>query len=107
MKTTVHNKLVRDNIPEIIRAEGHEPHTRVLDREEYSQALLEKLREEVAEFSESHSIEEMADILEVLSALIRLEGFSAEELKTIRQEKREKNGAFRRRLFLTTVDRRE
>ena len=107
MKTTVHNKLVRDKIPEIIRAEGHDPHTLVLDREEYGQALLEKLREEVAEFSESHSIGEMADILEVLAALIRLEGFAPEALKAVRQEKREKNGAFRRRIFLTTVDRRE
>ena len=107
MKTTVHNKLVRDKIPQIIRAQGDEPHTRILDDGEYRQALLTKLREETEEFAESRSIEEMADILEVLAALIRLEGFSPEMLKAVRQAKREKNGTFRRRIYLSTVDRKE
>ena len=66
-----HNKLVRDRIPEIIRAAGKVPQTRVVvDADERKQRLLDKLFEEMQEYKESGSIEEIADILEVLQALI-------------------------------------
>ena len=42
----VYNKLVRDNIPEIIIEDNQVPVTRVLDKEEYKKALEEKILEE-------------------------------------------------------------
>lgn len=105
METTIHNKLVRDNIPEIISAEGHTPHIRIMDDEEYCAALVEKLREETAEFLESRSHEELADMLEVLLAFAEYHNCTLEQLLAIRDKKRERNGGFSQRIFLTTVDR--
>lgn len=51
-------KLVRDKIPEIIRANGEVPVTRTLDEEEYLRELIKKLKEETAEFAAETSIEE-------------------------------------------------
>lgn len=64
-----YGKLVRDKIPDIIKASGKIPVTRILDDKEYLEQLERKLDEEVAEFHESKSLEELADILEVVYAL--------------------------------------
>lgn len=42
------SKLVRDNIPDIIRADGLDPIVYVAGPEEYTTRLREKLHEEVA-----------------------------------------------------------
>ena len=57
-------KLVRDRIPEIIRADGKTPIIRIMDDEEYVKELDRKLCEEVEEYRADRSIEEMADILD-------------------------------------------
>jgi predicted house-cleaning noncanonical NTP pyrophosphatase (MazG superfamily) len=63
-------KLVRDKIPDIIRADGKEPITRILDdQEEYLTELVNKLAEELKEFSLDYSLEELADIQEVVQAM--------------------------------------
>ena len=93
-------KLVRDNIPDMIRAKGEDAKTRILNEEEYKLALLEKLREEVEELIESPSLEERADIAEVLQALDRVFGFDANELEATKRAKQEARGGFSRRLFL-------
>jgi predicted house-cleaning noncanonical NTP pyrophosphatase (MazG superfamily) len=68
-------KLVRDRIPEIIRAEGSRAVTRRLDDDAYRDALLDKLVEEAHELRnaprESAGIGEAADVYEVLLALPR------------------------------------
>jgi predicted house-cleaning noncanonical NTP pyrophosphatase (MazG superfamily) len=64
------NKLVRDNILDIIRAEGLDPIIHVADDQEFAAQLRAKLNEEVDEFLTSDDdLEELADILEVLHAL--------------------------------------
>ena len=68
-ETMGEGKLVRDNIPDIIRADGKTPVTRILNQEEYLNELDRKLQEEVAEYQADKSMEELADILEVLSAI--------------------------------------
>ena len=47
MNERTYHKLVRDNIPAIIRQQGETPITRTLDSREYARCLEEKLREEV------------------------------------------------------------
>lgn len=95
-----YNKLVRDRIPEIMREKGEVPHLEVLDDAAYPCELLKKLDEEVAEYKESGEAEELADILEVLLALAKAQGVSAEELQCICTEKRKVRGGFAKRIFL-------
>ena len=93
-------KLVRDNIPSIIRANGETPYTRILSDEEYLVALDEKLQEEVAEYLEANDLTEIADILEVLRAIAVARGLAFEQIEVIRKEKLDKRGGFEKHISL-------
>ena len=99
----VYNKLVRDNIPEIIEASGKTCETEILSDEEYLQMIDKKLDEELAEYHQDHSIEELADLLEVLYATAKARGYSIEELEHVRVEKQKVRGGFNKRILLKTV----
>ena len=92
-------KLVRDKIPQIIEAAGKTPITRTLSQQEYLEELDKKLNEEIAEYQADKSIEEMADVLEVLLAICQGRGHSVEELMKVREEKREARGGFEQKIF--------
>ena len=102
-KVIVYNKLVRDKIPQIISDSGKSCTTRVLDEAAYLQKLEEKLGEELAEYQQSKALEELADLLEVMEAVVKARGESWEELKCIQQKKREKRGGFDGRVLLLDV----
>lgn len=97
---TQFNKLVRDRIPDIIRAQGQEPVTRILTEEEYLLCLERKLDEETQEFHQSRQLEELADILEVVCALAQALGHSPEELLRVYRQKHEARGGFEKRILL-------
>jgi len=99
-----YNKLVRDNIPIIIDGGNEKAVTRVLNGNEYRQSLEKKLNEEVGEYLSSGSVEELADILEVVYALASEDGCSAEELEQLRLKKRESHGSFEKRILLIAVE---
>ncbi len=99
----IYNKLVRDKIPQIIRADNKQCTTRVLTDVEYLCALKTKLTEEVAEFLQSESIEELADVVEVVRALVRAKGQTLELLESVRQSKLDRRGGFEKKLFLEAV----
>lgn len=103
MKEIVYNKLVRDGIPEIIRADGKECETEVLEDSAFLAALDKKMTEELQEYFESHSIEELADLLEVVYAAADALGYSREQLEELRVRKAEKRGGFGQKTFLKTV----
>lgn len=96
--------LVRDRIPEIIKKQGQNPITRILDDDEYVETLLDKLCEEVGEFDEDRNVEEMADILEVLLALAHALGINQKDLMRVRHKKALTRGSFRKRIFLERVE---
>ena len=100
----IFNKLVRDNIPDIIRNNGEEAITRVLSDEEYKEELLKKLSEETSEVinasSKDELLEELADVLEILKALAELNNKTLEDVIEIAREKRLKRGGFEKRIFL-------
>lgn len=96
-------KLVRDLIPEIIRADGRHPVSRTLEPEEYEDALHAKLAEEAAELRDARDgkrLEEAADVYEVLSALVAHHGFTMDEVSETAAEKRSARGGFAGRVWL-------
>ncbi len=99
----VYNKLVRDNIPEIIRNNNETPIIKTLSNDEYLRELKSKLQEEVDEFLESNDITELADILEVVDALSTANNSSLNEVMDIKIRKAEKNGKFENKIFLIEV----
>ena len=78
-----YQKLVRDRVPEIVQSHGAHPVTRVLDKENYRQALLAKLLEEAHEAVAAHPAElpgELADVLDVVRALAAVHGLTWDQL---------------------------
>jgi len=102
--TKVYNKLVRDKIPEIIVMQGNIPKTEVLDDAAYFQALNAKLQEEVAEYLEAFCVEEIADVLEVIHAIIAHKGLSYAEVEQIREDKNDARGGFCKKISLVEVE---
>ena len=98
------NKLVRDKIPEIIKSDGKNPITHIASEEEYWDRLKLKLNEEVSEFLEDNTQEELADILEVIYALCEHKNWSQQEIETIRKIKSEEKGSFEKRIILDRVE---
>lgn len=101
MKT--YNKLVRDRIPDIIRNNGSKCTIEILDNEEYIEMLDIKLYEELEEYQANKSIEELADLLEVIYAVTAARGSSISELEEIRKKKRDERGGFEDKIFLKEV----
>lgn len=95
-----YNKLVRDKIPEHIRSKGETAITHIAGDEEYWVKLKEKLQEEIKEFEQGANAEELADILEVLDAIIDYKKFDRAEIAKIKTDKAEKRGKFRERIIL-------
>lgn len=103
MKT--YNKLVRDKIPEIIKNNGaNAVNTKILNDEEYLKALNTKLVEELNEYLSSGEIEELADLEEVLRAILDAKNTSYSDFEEIRINKANKRGAFKNKIFLESVD---
>ena len=103
MKTIKYQKLVRDRIPEIIEKEGKQSVCSILSDEEYLMLLDQKLSEELGEYLEDKSMEELADLLEVMMAVAKARGSSIEEVETIRRQKAEKRGRFEKKILLEEV----
>lgn len=103
MPVIKYNKLVRDRIPEIIRDSGKACVCQVLSDEMYLQMLDEKLGEELGEYQQSKSMEELADLLEVIRAVALARGSSIQEIEAIRAAKAAKRGAFEKKLLLKEV----
>ncbi len=103
MAVIIHNKLVRDKIPAIIESAGKTCVTRTLPDEEYITALDTKLGEELQEYLADGSMEELADLLEVMMAAAKARGHDFSEVERIRREKAEKRGGFNDRIFLESV----
>ncbi|MDQ0885934.1 putative house-cleaning noncanonical NTP pyrophosphatase (MazG superfamily) [Paenibacillus sp. V4I9] len=103
----VYNKLVRDKIPQIIEEKGKKAEFRVLSDVEYRTMLDLKLHEELLEFihaNEEDQVEELADLIEVVYAILERKGVSIEDFEKVRLAKKEKRGGFEEKLFLVGVE---
>ena len=99
-------KLVRDRIPEIIRNKtGAEVTQRILENDgEFLEYLLKKLAEEAAEaeygIKHGNLEEELADVFEIIDAILEIKGWNKDYIAKIQEEKRRKNGGFKTRILM-------
>jgi len=98
-----YDKLIRDRIPEIIENAGNKAVVETLDKDSFQKYLNRKLEEEMKEYLECGSAEELADLVEVVYALLDCKGISREEFERIRVTKVNERGAFKKRLLLKEV----
>ena len=102
----IYNKLVMDKIPNIIKEKKETPVVKILDDEEYQEALEKKLYEEyqeVIEASVEDRVEELADMLEVIRAIAKLENKTLEDVIEVANKKVDKRGGFEEKIFLEKV----
>lgn len=99
----IHNKLVRDKIPEILKEKGIEYNSHVANNNEYENELYLKLQEELEEFILEPSAEELADMLEVLDAIRSFHKITLDELKTAKLNKYKERGAFKNKIILDST----
>ena len=93
-------KLVRDNIIKIIEESGRKAEYKILNDQEYKNALVKKLYEEIEEYIHFNKVTELADLEEVILSLSKFHGISQSELEKLRLQKKEKNGGFEQKIFL-------
>lgn len=103
MPIKAYHKLVRDRIPEIIESDGKTCVCETLSAEDYLVLLDQKLNEELAEYQESKSLEELADLLEVIQAVVKARGWTLEELEQVRAYKAARRGGFEKKILLKEV----
>ncbi len=99
-----YNKLVRDRVPELIEESGRKQVSKTLNEEEYEQALMDKIVEEIEEYRVSKNEEEIADIYEVLDCLVKLKDYEPMHIDYLRLIKREARGSFHKRILLEEVE---
>jgi predicted house-cleaning noncanonical NTP pyrophosphatase (MazG superfamily) len=102
-KKTTYNKLVRDLIPSIIGCNNQTYKSHIANEEEYTEELHKKLIEETNEFFQEPSVEEVADILEVLDAIKKLYGYSDKDIEKAKKKKFMERGGFEKRIILEDV----
>jgi len=103
----VYNKLVRDNIPEIIKEDGKQCEVSVLEHGEYIKEIKRKIVEEAKELNEAKNkdemIDELADLFELLDYLVIEDKIYLLKIKKRRIQKNMEKGGFDHRLYLHSV----
>jgi predicted house-cleaning noncanonical NTP pyrophosphatase (MazG superfamily) len=97
-------KLIRDRVPVHMRAQGKDPITYTATRGELALALRNKLLEESREvwFARDDGdwvLEELADVTEVVRAILEFYGFTLQELEEVRLRKLREKGGFTRQIM--------
>lgn len=100
-----YNKLVRDNIPDMIRAKREQCEAvQITDVQEFQQELFKKIKEEAASLSMVRTKEEFlgeyADLMMVLNTIMQELDITAEEVKKAKEENYLKKGGYKHRYFL-------
>jgi len=104
----MNQKLVRDNILEIIKLSWRKPIFHIAQEKEYKLELFNKLLEETNEVIQEQKNkeklkEELWDLLEVFYSILKLENISFDEIESIRKNKLLKNWWFEKRIILKQV----
>lgn len=107
MRNNMYKKLVRDKIPEKIKENNQNPIIRILADDEYKLELEKKLHEEYQEVlgaKGKERVEELADMLEVMIYLAKLEGKEINDIIDVCNKKHDKRGGFEKKIYLEDVE---
>jgi len=108
MTTCIHrlhyDKLVRDKIPEILSKQNKKYKCHIATGDELREMLREKVLEEIGEYMSNPCLEELADVYEVLEAVVKAEGYTLTDIEEYRIEKRQTNGGFSQSIILEYVE---
>lgn len=103
-KEIIYNKLIRDRIPEITLDDGWQSTTKVLNKKDFIIELKKKILEEAKELNEGKGdknlVEELADIQEIIDAILAEKSVKFSNFQSQKLEKRKKRGGFKKKLFL-------
>lgn len=99
-----YNKIVRDQIPQIIESEKRKCVIKKVSNAEALEYLIEKVYEETQEFKKNGSKEELADLLEVIYSIIQKQGYMLSEIEEIRLKKFQARGGFEKNIILLETD---
>ena len=98
-----YNKLVRDRIPEIIERDGRAYEVVSMSDEEYREALRTKLIEEAEEAAVADReklLSELADVYEIIDAIMVAYGIQREHVLEEQKTRRDQRGGFAKRIQL-------
>ena len=108
MKRYEFNKLIRNKLPKKMIEEGVIINGLELDHEQYVLKLKEKLLEEALEVQEASDTEnikiEVADVLEVVKALMKAYDITETEIEEARLLKASVNGVFDSNCFINYIE---
>lgn len=101
-----YKKLIRDKILPDMLEHGEKPDYRILNSQEYIEALIDKIKEESEELSTEKDklIGEIADIQEVIDCLIKELGISKADLRSAQKTKNDKAGSFKEKIYVDTSE---
>ena len=108
MNRKTYNKLIRDKIPEIIKKNGANPKISVLEKEQFKNALKEKLVEEAKELLEAKTddeiLNELSDVLQLVESIALNNDTTLAKVEKQKEKKKVERGGFDKKLFLEYVD---
>jgi len=102
--TKVYNKLVRDKLPEIIEADGKIAKIHILNKQDYQKEVVKKLGEYYEQLKSAPDVKKLADMQEALLATAEAFNIPAGELAAVMAKKAVNKGAFKKRIFLESVE---
>jgi predicted house-cleaning noncanonical NTP pyrophosphatase (MazG superfamily) len=95
-------KLVRDLIPHLMEKRGQTPNYHVAEDGEFEKRLFDKLLEKANELRADHSIQEFADMMDIMETIKQLKGYSWDDVDEARRKKYSEKGAFEKKYILIT-----
>lgn len=96
-------KLIRDKVPAILQEQGKTACCDVLDEATYEQLLNEKFVEEAARYAKEGTMDAMAEIGEIMHAILALKKIPIEAFQKARLVQLEEMGGYGSRLYLKEI----
>ena len=99
-----YNKLVWDNVPDLIKEKGKECEVRTLDDEEFEIELMKKVEEEASALPETASrqelIDELADVVTCVEYIKNIKKITELELADALERHSRRKGRFEKKNYL-------